>query len=70
MKQRNYKSIYKGVNNGKINIPGLSLIQTRCKNLENQFPFYYRPTTFNSIILQTSSSSTIVDEQICEIYNQ
>lgn len=62
----------KGVNNGKINIlPYTSYPAQDGVKLENQFPFYYRPTTFNSIILQTSSSSTIVDEQnFGEIYNR
>lgn len=62
----------KGVNNGKINIDGYTSYPAQNGlNIENQFPFYYRPTKFNSTILDTVSSSTIVDEQnFNEIYNR
>lgn len=53
-----------GVNNGKINIDGyVSYPSEDGLKLENQFPFYYRPNNFNSVIFDTTSSSTLIDEE-------
>lgn len=53
-----------GVNNGKINIDGYTTYPSQDGlNLENQFPFYYRPSTFNSELFNVSNTSTLVDEQ-------
>jgi hypothetical protein len=62
----------KGVNNGKINIPGhISYPAQDGLSLENQFPFYYRASNLNSILVETANSATVIDEQnFTEIYNK
>jgi hypothetical protein len=53
-----------GVNNGKININGYTTYPTQDGlMLENQFPFYYRPTITNSNVTNLTSTTTQTDEQ-------
>lgn len=60
-----------GVNNGKINIDGyLSYPSQDGVKLENQFPFYYRPSKFNTELSEIVTSSTVLDDQnFSLIYN-
>ena len=60
-----------GVNNGKININGYITYPSQDGvNLENQFPFYYRPSKFNSELSETVTSTTVIDDQnFTKIYN-
>jgi hypothetical protein len=53
-----------GVNGGKINISGYTSYPAQDGlNIENQFPFYFRPAKNNSEILESGNPSFVVQEQ-------
>lgn len=60
-----------GVNNGKININGYTSYPSQDGvNLENQFPFYYRPSKSNSELSENITTTTVIDSQnFTKIYN-
>ena len=53
-----------GVNGGKINVSGYTSYPAQDGlNLENQFPFYFRPTKNNSTFLESGNPNNVVSEQ-------
>jgi hypothetical protein len=53
-----------GVNGGKINVSGYTSYPAQDGlNIENQFPFYFRPSKLNSTLLESGDPNSIVNEQ-------